>query len=184
MRITGGSHRGRILTSPSDDRIRPTADKTRLAVFNMLQARQGIVDTTVIDAFCGTGALGLEALSRGAKQAILFDADAASLALARKNTQDLRLDHQTTCLLQDATKLPRRLEKLAPASLVFLDPPYRQNMVIPALISLQAGDWLAHKALCVIETEKEYTPQIPSGFRIIQQKSYGQSTIYLVMFDA
>lgn len=183
MRITGGSHRGRVLFSPEGQDVRPTADKTRLAMFNMLQSRQLIVDAVVMDVFCGTGALGLEAVSRGAQSALLVDVSSRSLALAQKNIQALRLEKQVTTLAADAAKLPSRLGTVAPAQLVFLDPPYRQNLVDPTLVRLDQGGWLARGATLVIEVEGEYSPTWPVHFTMRDQKSYGQSAVYLVEYS-
>lgn len=181
MRITGGSRRGRTLITPDSDAIRPTADKTRLAVFNMLQSRGLIVDAVVIDAFCGTGALGIEAVSRGAAHAILIDKHASSLDLARRNVEALKLTAEITVMTGDATALPTRPASRLPATLMFLDPPYHKGLVTPALQSLSRGGWLADGSVtAVIETEKEWIPDLPADWAIETQKTYGISAVYIV----
>lgn len=184
MRITGGTLRGRTLLTPENQLIRPTADKTRLAVFNMLQSRHVIVDAVVMDAFCGTGALGLEAVSRGAARAILMDNAPSSLTLARKNTEALRLSAQVTLIGGDATKLPARAANQPAATLVFIDPPYRQGLINPTLSALSGGAWLSAGATVVVEVEGDYTPAWPAGFTQVHQKTYGQSAIYLLEYAA
>jgi len=181
MRITGGTHRGRLLQSPKTMVIRPTADKIRLAVFNMLEARGLLQDAVILDAFCGTGALGLEGLSRGAAFAIFMDNNKASLALAQKNAAALGLMPQAQFIFSDATKPTQRAENIAPATLVFLDPPYRKGLLPPAITALKAHGYVAQKAMFLLECERDCTPDhsLPRGYEALVIKDYGDTRIVL-----
>jgi 16S rRNA (guanine966-N2)-methyltransferase len=135
----------------------------------------------VIDAFCGTGALGLEALSRGARGALLVDAHRTALDLARTNAQALGLAPICQFWQRDATRLDPRPAGQDPASLVFLDPPYHQNLVIPTLESLSNDDWLVQSGTTlVVETERDLTLTLPPGFQVVAQKSHGAATLTLL----
>src|SRR5471032_2832798 len=148
MRITAGKFGGRTLVAPGDMRVRPTSDKVRQAIFNILAHRDfangfALVNAAVIDLFAGTGALGIEALSRGAKFCLFVDDDAESRALARENVEALGLTGITKIWRRDATDLgPLGAGAGGPLGLVFLDPPYRKNLIPPALKSLRDGGWL------------------------------------------
>src|SRR5580704_12547858 len=160
MRITGGTLRGRPLAAPRDMRVRPTADRTRQALFNILEHRDFGMEFTlegvaVADLFAGTGALGIEALSRGARFCLLVDDDADARALQRENVEALGLTGVTKIWRRDATDLgPLGTGSGGPFDLVFLDPPYRKNLIAPALKSLREGGWLSSNALLVVETAK------------------------------
>lgn len=200
MRITGGTLRGRNLAAPQDMRVRPTSDRVREAVFNMLAHKDFGMGFTldaiaVADLFAGTGALGIEALSRGARFCLLVDDDADSRALQRENVEALGLTGVTKIWRRDATDLgpcgggglPRevgtgsrqasRPDKAGgPFDLVFLDPPYRKGLVAKALASLHAGNWLAPNALIVAETATDEELETP-GFTTIDQRDYGETRI-------
>ena len=174
MRIVAGAHRGRVLNSPASDAIRPTSDKVRLALFNMLNSRGAVVDAVVLDAFCGTGALALEALSQGAASAILVDKEKSSLDLAKKNAEMLKESVKCQFFLKDATKLSENTSQ--PATLCFLDPPYRKNILPDVLQVLKDKNWLAQGAWIVAEMEKEFSF---SGFRADSEKIYGETKILI-----
>lgn len=181
MRITGGTYRGRTLITPPDDHIRPTADKTRLAVFNMLESRDLVRGAVAMDVFCGTGALGIEAISRGATSCTFMDQSPVAITLARRNASALSCDSQCKFVATDARHLPTRPATTAPATLVFMDPPYRQDLVLQTLAALERGNWVdPTRVVYMIETEKEWVPNWPAGFEIIQSKTYGITTIYLM----
>ena len=180
MRIVGGRHRGRRLEAPSDDQVRPTSDRTREALFNILAHADwapGFDELTVLDAFCGTGAMALEALSRGAARAVLLDSAPASLALARRNAEGIGEAANCKFLRGDATHPPAATE---PAHLVFLDPPYGKALAEPALMALAAAGWLAPGAVAVVEraTGDLFAP--PIGFTLIDQRKYGASQIFFL----
>lgn len=185
MRITGGKLGGRRLVAPDDARIRPTSDRTRLAMFNILEHRDFEIGFTleniaVADLFAGTGALGIEALSRGARFCLMVDDDADSRALLRENIESLSLTGVTKIWRRDATDLgPLGAGAGGPFGLVFLDPPYRQNLIPPALKSLKDGAWLAPHALLVAETSKGEKIETP-GFTILDTRDYGDTEIHFL----
>jgi 16S rRNA (guanine966-N2)-methyltransferase len=151
MRVTGGRLGGRALVAPDDARVRPTSDKVRQAMFNILEHNDfgmgfAIEGARVADLFAGTGALGIEALSRGAVFATLIDDDADSRALIRRNVEALGLTGVTKIWRRDATALGKANDTY---ELVFIDPPYRKNLVAPTLASLREGGWLSERALVV-----------------------------------
>ena len=140
MRIIGGRHRGRNIVAPDGSDIRPTSDRVRESVFNILQHRKWgnggvsvLTDTHVLDAFCGTGACGLEALSRGAAHVTFIDNSNAALDICRRNIASLGELDRTDVLRNDCLK-PVRSDR--PYNLVFIDPPYRQNLIAPAIRNL------------------------------------------------
>ena len=184
MRIVGGANRGRSLTAPRTRAVRPTADRTREAVFNILDHGQGVAwpGATVLDLFAGTGALALEALSRGAAAAVLVENLRASIALIEANIATLAVADQCRLLVADATCLGPRPAGIAPAAVAFLDPPYGQRLIEPALAALVKGDWLAPAALAVAEFGDHETITPPPGFAFEDQRSYGAAQIAFLRF--
>lgn len=182
MRVTGGKLGGRRLVAPENQLVRPTSDRVRQAVFNILEHRDFGMEFTVeqaavADLFAGTGALGIEALSRGARFCLLVDNDAESRALQRENVEALGLTGATKIWRRDATDLgPLGAGAGGPFDLVFLDPPYRKNLVTPALKSLRDGGWLAENALLVIETAKG-EPFDHDGFTRLDARNYGDTDV-------
>lgn len=183
MRIVGGTHRGLHLAEVGAGdpaaHLRPTADRVREALFNMLtQGRWGdlVRGQRVLDLFAGTGALGLEALSRGAAQVTLVDDGAAARALMRANIEKMRAMGATRLYRRDATDLG---ENRGPGfGLVFMDPPYGKGLGERALASALAGGWLAPAATLVCE---ENAPQPgPEGFDLLDQRRYGETWITLL----
>jgi 16S rRNA (guanine966-N2)-methyltransferase len=179
MRITGGTHGGRILKSPKDRTIRPTSDKVRLAMFNMLNARGLVQDSVVLDAFCGTGALGLEALSQGALCCIFMDKNRQSLDLAKDNFAALKMDAQHYFILKDATKPAPKPDNIPPANLIFFDPPYNQGLVHQSLESFINQGWIADDAVVLVETETGFDTGVlrPFGCDILFTRDYGDTRI-------
>jgi len=188
MRIVGGIHRGRALSAPPGLEIRPTSDRAREAVFNILahgghgaggaSALQGAI---VLDAFCGTGALGLEALSRGAARAIFIDNDPAALVAVRANVAALREEARARVMAADATRPPPRPKDLPPATVAFLDPPYAEVNALAALAAFAAVDWLAPRALAVVEiSSRAADPAPPPGFELLDSRRYGAARILLL----
>jgi 16S rRNA (guanine966-N2)-methyltransferase len=182
MRITGGTMRGRRLVSPDDARVRPTSDRTRQAIFNMLTHRDFGIGFTlqgaaVADLFAGTGALGIEALSHGARFCLFVDDSADSRALVRENVEGLGLTGVTKLWRRDATDLgPMNTGSGGPFDLVFLDPPYRKDLVAPALVSLKDGGWLSPTALLVVETDAKEIFAAP-GFAVADIRDYGETRV-------
>jgi 16S rRNA (guanine966-N2)-methyltransferase len=184
MRIVAGRLRGRRLELPAGLDIRPTADRTRQALFDLLEhghlradGGSAVVDAVVLDGFAGTGALGIEALSRGAAAASFMDMSRASLDAARANAKALGLDAQF--ILADVTNPPRARR---PAGLVFLDPPYDKALAVPALEALAAGGWIAPGAIVSLELSGRETAAFvaPAGFAKIDERRYGKARILLL----
>ena len=165
-RVIAGSHRGRRLEAPAGDAVRPTADRTREAVFNILahagwgaNGGSALSGARVLDAFCGSGALGLEALSRGAAACVFLDKNAVALDCARRNVATLGEDGRATLIRADALQPPAARE---PANLIFLDPPYGRELPEPALIALAGPGWFAPGAVIMVETaERDPAPTQP-----------------------
>src|SRR6516162_6966738 len=145
MRIVGGRHRGRRLLAPTGDTVRPTSDRAREALFNILThgqlADDGIpfAGAAVLDAFAGTGAFGLEALSRGAAEAFFIERDPEAVAVLRRNVASLGESAHAELIPGDATRPPRAR---APCAVVFIDPPYGSGLAGPALEALDSAGWL------------------------------------------
>jgi 16S rRNA (guanine966-N2)-methyltransferase len=180
LRITGGKFGGRKLAAPDDNRVRPTSDKVRQAVFNILEHQDfglALEGARVADLFAGTGALGLEALSHGAAFCLFVEESAASRALIHRNVEELGLTGATKIWRRDATKLGAMAPGAGgPFDLVFLDPPYRKDLVAPALSSLSDGGWLAPGALLVVETA-ENEIGLAEGFLILDSRVYGETRV-------
>jgi len=183
MRITGGTYRGRRLSVPKGDQVRPSTDMVRQALYNILLKYGLPQDAAVLDVFCGTGALGLEALSRGAARAVFIDKSAASLAVCRENIATLGLQEQSALLQRDVCARPGAPPAGFTADLLLADPPYRRAMGFAALASLAANGWLAPSALCVLETEKTAPDATPDGFALLEQRSYGECLLWLLRYD-
>ena len=181
MRIVAGRLRGRALTPPSTDAIRPTTDRARESLFNIIAARIGPVfaGRRVLDLFAGTGALGLEALSRGADFACFVDSGAEARGLIRGHVEQFGLGGQTKILKRDATDLGP-VERFAPFDLIFLDPPYAQGLGERALAAALEGGWIAPEALIVLEEKAGQDVDLPEGIIEIDARTYAQSTIHLL----
>ena len=171
MRVVGGRLKGRNLASPSSRDIRPTADRLRESLFNILihAYDDPIADARVLDLFAGTGALGIEAVSRGAKFTLFVDNGAEARALMRDNVEALGLGGVTKVYRRDATNLgpAHPMERF---SLVFLDPPYAKGLADKALVSLRDGGWLTSGALLVIEEAKAAAFAAPEGFSELERR--------------
>ncbi|MCO6386177.1 16S rRNA (guanine(966)-N(2))-methyltransferase RsmD [Aliihoeflea sp. 40Bstr573] len=178
MRIVGGAFRGRPLATPKTDAIRPTTDRAREAVFNVIAHRYGehLDGARVLDLFAGTGALGLEALSRGASYGVFIEESAEGRGLIRTNVEAFGLSGRTKIFRRDATGLGDA-GTLQPFDLVFADPPYGKGLGERALASARDGGWLKPGALCLVE-EAAATPfQPPAGFTLDERRDYGDTTI-------
>ena len=180
VRIVGGVHRGRRLIAPPGDRVRPTSDRAREGLFNILShgglAAPGLsfAGRPVLDAFAGTGALGLEALSRGAAAAIFIEDNREALAALRRNVAALGEEGRAQIVAGDATRPPRAV--LA-CGLAFLDPPYRSGLTAPALEALAAAGWLSPDALVVIEVAAREDLAPPAGFSLLGERVYGAARL-------
>lgn len=194
MRIIGGARRGLKLADVGAGdpaaHLRPTSDRVREAVFNLLVngghggwgagGGDPVTGASVLDLFAGTGAFGLEALSRGAERAVFVDDGAAALALIRANVERMQAKEQTDILRRDATRLGPNGG--APHGLVFLDPPYGKGLGAVALAAAAAGGWLAPAAMVVWEDSAPPLP--PAGFGLIDRRRYGDTWIGLLRAPA
>ena len=173
MRIVGGRLGGRTLAAPKSQNVRPTSDRLRESLFNILAHRYDdpITGARVLDLFAGTGALGLEAMSRGAAFALLIDDGAEARALIRQNVEALGLGGVTRIFRRDATKLGA-VHPNEPFGLVFLDPPYRKGLAEKSLTSLRDGTWLAPGALVIVEEATDAAFVAPDGFAEIERRRY------------
>ena len=186
MRIVGGKSRGLILSAPADDRVRPTSDRVREAIFNILAHNDfgtgfRLEGARVLDLFSGTGALGLEALSRGAKFVLFVDDHAESRALIRRNVEAMQATGVTKIWRRDATSLgPLEANAGWPFDLVLLDPPYRKDLAGPALISAREGGWLAAKVLIVAEMSEDENFIAPAGFALLDEREYGDTKVMVL----
>ena len=173
MRVVGGRLKGRNLASPSSREIRPTADRLRESLFNILihAYDDPVQGARVLDLFAGTGALGIEAISRGAAFALFIDNGAEARALLRDNVEALGLGGVTKVYRRDASDLGPA-HPIAQFSLVFLDPPYRMKLAEKALSSLRDGRWLKPGALLVVEEAKAAAFAAPDGFEELERRAY------------
>lgn len=183
MRIVGGLYRGTQLASPKSMAIRPTTDRMRESLFNILVHAfdDPITDARVLDVFSGTGALGLEALSRGARFAVFVDDAAEARGLIRQNIEATRTTGVTKLWRRDATTLgPCR--PLEPFSLMFADPPYGKGLGEAALASAAAGGWLVADALCVLEETAKAVIDRPEGFEEVDRRKMGESQLFFLRY--
>ena len=173
MRVVGGRLRSRPLAGPRSDAVRPTADRLREALFNILAHSYGdpVTGARVLDLFAGTGALGIEAVSRGAAYTLFVDEGVEARALLRDNVEALGLGGVTRIFRRDATKLGPA-HPLEPFSLVFLDPPYGKGLASKALASAREGGWLKPDALIVVEEAAEAAFEAPDGFTVLERRQY------------
>ncbi|MEC9367182.1 MAG: 16S rRNA (guanine(966)-N(2))-methyltransferase RsmD [Pseudomonadota bacterium] len=179
MRIVAGRFRGARLAAPKGHDTRPTGDKVRQAVFNIL--RHGIEDfeiegARVLDAFAGTGALGLEALSQGARYCLFIDNDASARAAIRQNVEALSLTGDSRIWRRDVAS-PGPAGTLEPFNLVFLDPPYGKRLGTRALLALHEGGWIAAGGVCVLEERADADVSVPKGFNEIDRRRYGDTQV-------
>jgi 16S rRNA (guanine966-N2)-methyltransferase len=178
MRIVGGRWRGRALAAPKSAGIRPTADRLRESLFNILVHAYGdpVTGARVLDLFAGTGALGLEALSRGAAFALFVDEGVEARALLRGNVEALGAGATSRIFRRDATRLGPA-HPVEPFSLVFADPPYGQGLAEKALVSARDGGWLTPDALIVVEEAREGGFATPEGFHEVEARRYDDSQL-------
>jgi 16S rRNA (guanine966-N2)-methyltransferase len=181
MRVSGGRLGGRTLKGPSSQNVRPTSDRLRAAIFNVLaHAYDDAADgARVIDLFAGTGALGIEALSRGATFALFVDDSAEGRALLRENIEALGLGGTTKIFRRDATKLGP-MPPQDRFTLAFLDPPYGKGLAERALVSLREGGWLAKSALVIVEEAADAEIAVPESYDVIENREYGDTQIVIL----
>lgn len=181
MRIVAGRFKGRALTSPQGAATRPTSDRARAAVFNMLEHspwRRPIAGARVIDVFAGTGALGLEALSRGAACALFVETAPAALAALRANISAIGAADAARVLVRDAVGLGRCVEQAF--DVAFLDPPYRKGLAQAALAALCAGGWLATDAIVIVEQAPDEPDVASDGLDLLDVRRYGAARVSIL----
>src|SRR3954451_10822460 len=181
MRIVGGRLRGRALAAPKSQAIRPTADRLRESLFNVLAHAYGdpITGARVLDLFAGTGALGFESLSRGATFVQFVDDGAEARALLRQNVEALGLAAVTKIFRRDTTKLGPA-HPVEPFSLAFLDPPYGKGLAEKALTSAREGGWLTDNALVMVEESAEAAFKAPQGFEEFERRRYDDTKFVIL----
>lgn len=184
MRIVGGRLKGRTLSAPEGGAIRPTSDRLRETLFNILEHALGdpCAGARVIDLFAGTGALGFEALSRGAALALFVDDGAEARACLRANVDVLGVAGATRILRRDATRLGEALGP--PFGLAFLDPPYGRGLAEPALAGLAVGGWLAAGAVCVVEEAAAVPLEPPPGFAVLDRRVQRETQVVFCRYGA
>ncbi|WP_372425765.1 16S rRNA (guanine(966)-N(2))-methyltransferase RsmD [Salinarimonas chemoclinalis] len=184
MRIVGGRFKGRAVAGPRSDAIRPTSDRLRESLFNVLAHAYDdpVPGARVMDLFAGTGALGIEALSRGAAFALFVDDGAQARGLIRENVEALGLGGVTRLFRRDATKLGAA-DRFEPFDLVFCDPPYGRDLAPAALACAAAGGWLAPGALCVVEEAAGAALVCPEGFEEAERRVYGETQVLFARFS-
>ena len=181
MRVVGGKLRSRPIAGPKSNSVRPTSDRLREALFNILTHSYGdpVTGARVLDLFAGTGALGIEAISRGADYALFVDEGVEARALLRDNVKSLGLGGVTRIFRRDASKLGPA-HPLDPFSLVFLDPPYGKGLAEKSLISARDGGWLMPNALLVVEEAANAGFKAPDGFVELERRRYDDTEFILI----
>jgi 16S rRNA (guanine966-N2)-methyltransferase len=181
MRIVGGRLKGRSLVAPPSRAIRPTSERLRESIFDILEHRYAghVERQRVVDLFAGSGALAIEALSRGARFALFVDNGAEARALLRANVEALGLGGLTRIWRADATRLGAAPAG-GPFGLAFLDPPYGQDLAGPALSALLEGGWLEPDSLCVVEEAAKAEIAPPPGLALLDERIYGNTKIAIL----
>jgi 16S rRNA (guanine966-N2)-methyltransferase len=184
MRIIAGRYRGKRLTELEGTAIRPTGGRAREAIFNILAhgkfaARPVYEDAVVLDAFAGSGALGLEALSRGARYASFMEKDRLARGVLTANIEAMGVKSAASVLSADALNPPRAA---APANLVFLDPPYGEDWAGPALAALASSGWFAPDVLAVAEISTKRVFAVPARFELLDERRYGAAKILFLRY--
>lgn len=184
LRIVGGKHRGRAVSTPEGHGTRPTANRAREALFNILahgswrsDGALPLVEARVLDAYAGSGALGLEALSRGATHATFLDNDPVAIRLIGENLRKLGETGNAKVVRADATRPPPAREA---CDLLFLDPPYRSGQAAPALAALDQAGWLAPESIVTVELAHNEDIVPPPSFEMIDERRYGAAKIVLL----
>nr|WP_321458246.1 16S rRNA (guanine(966)-N(2))-methyltransferase RsmD [uncultured Cohaesibacter sp.] len=184
MRIVGGRFKGKHLATPKSQAIRPTTDRVRETLFNILtHSYDNVVNgARVLDLFSGTGALGCEALSRGATAALFVEDGTEGRGLIRTNMEQLGLNGVAKIFRRDATKLGD-IGTMEPFTLVFMDPPYNKGLGELALASAARGGWLVPGALIVWEEDAKAELEVPSGFTVLDERAYGDTKLTFLSYQ-
>lgn len=186
MRVVGGTLKGRALAAPKHEGVRPTSDRVREAVFNILAHGKdfpSLEGARVIDLFAGTGALGIEAISRGARYSLFVETDTQSRALVRRNVEAFGLTGVTRLFRRDATDLGPA-GTMEPFDIAFLDPPYGQGLGDRALAALSAGNWLKPGALVIVEERAGCEIVLPEGFVEVDRRTWGDTDVHFLLWQS
>ena len=180
MRIIAGKYRGRKLHAPSDMDIRPTTDKMRERIFSMLQHSRypGLHGARVLDVFAGTGALGLEALSRGAGHITFVEKSTKSIALLNKNISSMKVGDETTIIKSRASSVKTTTN---PCDFIFMDPPYGKGLLEPSIIHLLENGWLADRGVIIAELGSNETLEVPDTLTLIDERKQGNQRILFLV---
>ena len=182
LRIIGGQFKGRKLRSVRGTGTRPTSDRTREAIFNIIAFQ--VRGARVLDLFAGTGALGIEALSRGAQSAVFIDVSNQSISVLRENLASLPLESPTKVIRWDLSRNLNCLHSSGPAiDLVFMDPPYNEDLITPTLGYLHSSQCLANNARIIVEhshLDPVFPDQLP--FKIVDQRKYGKTLVVFLSY--
>ncbi|MGF9693250.1 16S rRNA (guanine(966)-N(2))-methyltransferase RsmD [Rhizobium sp. 0TCS1.26] len=184
MRIVGGEFRGRNLATPKTNAIRPTVDRTRESLFNIIGHvyPDAIEATRVMDLFAGTGAVGLEALSRGCRSALFVENGVEGRGLLWENIESLGLHGRARILRRDATKLGP-VGTMEPCHFLFADPPYGQGLGEAAILSAHEGGWVMPGALVVLEERADVEPAVAPVFQPLEQRIFGDTRIHFFRYQ-
>lgn len=186
MRIVGGKFRGRTLAAPKMSDTRPTSDRVRESIFNILDhspACAGVEGARVVDLFAGTGALGLEALSRGADYALFVESDASARAVIQENIETFGLQGVSRIFRRNATDLGKANSRDC-YDIAYLDPPYGKGLSEAALLALAEGGWLQDGAVAVIEERAGIALDLPEGFQPFDVRRYGDTAVTFLKYAA
>lgn len=183
MRIVGGEFRGRPLAAPKSQSIRPTTDRTRESLFNILTHGypEALDGARVLDLFAGTGAFGIEALSRGARAALFVEQGVEGRGLIQTNIQNLGLQGRAKVFRRDATRLGDA-GTVTPFDMVFADPPYGRGLGDQAFGSAAKGGWLVTGALALLEERSDVEPALPEAFQPVETRDFGETRIHIFRY--
>jgi RNA methyltransferase, RsmD family len=184
MRIVGGEFRGRALAAPRSNDIRPTIDRTRESLFNIIGHvyPEALQQTRVIDLFAGTGAVGLEAVSRGCRHALFVENSVEGRGLLWENIDSLALHGRTRILRRDATMLGA-VGTMEPFDFLFADPPYGQRLGEAAMLAAHSGGWLVPGALAVLEERADVAPVVDQVFKPLEQRLFGDTRMHFFRYQ-
>lgn len=180
MRIIAGKFKSRRLISPPSSLTRPTSDRARESIFNILKSLTGdLTDKYILDAFAGSGAIGLEALSRGAQHVYFIEKDHRVIQFLKSNISNLSAGNECTVIQGDATKPPKAPQ---PMDMIFLDPPYDQTLEDTCIEALHSQGWINHETIFVLETSSKRDIQIPPNAQLIDQRRYGAALVSFIRY--
>ncbi len=184
MRIVGGKYRGRSIASPKSDKIRPTKDRTRESLFNILEHSYSelLQEGRMLELFAGTGAVGIEALSRGCDFVLFVEQSIEGRGLLRQNTDNLSLHGCTKIFKRDATKLGP-ISKFEPFTILFADPPYGLGLGEKAIKSAADNDWLIDQALVILEERSDVEPDLDERFSYLDKRPFGDTNIWFYSYS-